>query len=254
MALRRVVLVTTLILLLALTPALLRGGPASGFTAYAATPVNAPLGERSVGASNENEENDNNRNNNNNGNDNGDENDNNDNNRNGNDNNDNNSNRNDNHSNDNRGVGSPPPSVQSASPAPACSTPGQDSTFSSADGRVSVHVFPSLTQSVKLSILPIDAASVPPPPGQKVDNLLFQIVAEACNGGPIPTLPAEVNLAVRYADADASGLNEMNFTIARLDTSANQWRQIQKQANDPASNFTSATITDMGYYVVYQRS
>jgi len=27
-----------------------------------------------------------------------------------------------------------------------------------------------------------------------------------------------------------------------------------KQANDPPANYVSATITEMGYYVLYQRS
>ena len=262
----RAVLIATLILLLATTPALLRGshvGASSGLTAYAATLVAGSPSERSVSASNQNEANQNN----NNGNSNNNGNDNNDNNSNGNDNNGNNNgndnngnnNGNDNHGNDNHGHNfSPPPpprQVQTAPPAPACSTPGQDITFNSSDGRIAVHVFPSMGQSVKITILsPVDVASVPPPPGQKIDNLLFQIIAEGCNGGPIPTLASEVNVGVHYNDADAPGLNEANFTLARLDTTANQWRPAQKQANDPASNFVSATITEMGYYVVYQRS
>jgi hypothetical protein len=150
-----------------------------------------------------------------------------------------------------------PPSQRSSAPAaaPVCSTPGQDMTFTSGDGRVQVKVFPSLSQSVKFSIrLPIDAASVPPAPGQAVGDLLFQLIAEGCDGGPIAVLPAEVNLGVHYADANAAGLNEQNFTLARLDTSANQWRQVAKQATDPSSNFSSATITEMGFYVLYQRS
>ena len=99
---------------------------------------------------------------------------------------------------------------------------------------------------------PIDPASVPPVPGQKVDDLLFQLIAEECNGGPIPTLPSEANLGVRYADGDVGSLNESNFKLSQLDTSANQWRTVQKQANDPANNFVSATFTDLGYYVVHQ--
>jgi hypothetical protein len=146
------------------------------------------------------------------------------------------------------------PPAQTAAPAPACSTPGQEMTFQSGDGRVAVKVFPSLNQAVKFSIrLPVDPASVPPPPGPAVGGLLFQLIAESCDGNPIPTLPAEINLGVHYSDADAAGANEGNITLARLDTSANQWRQVQKQAPDPASNLTSATITEMGFYVLYQR-
>jgi hypothetical protein len=174
-----------------------------------------------------------------------------------------NSNSNDNDSDDNdndAGLPVAPPSSsgsqqQAAPPPAACSTPGQEMTFQSSDGRITVKVFGSMTQSVKFSIrLPIDPASVPPAPGPMVDSLLFQLIAETCDGSPIPVLPAEVNLGVHYADADAAGLNEANFTLSRLDTSANQWRAVAKQAADPPSNLTSATVTEMGFYVLHQRS
>ena len=155
-----------------------------------------------------------------------------------------------------------PPSTAPAAPAsaarpaaPACSTPGQESSVTSDDGRITVRVFGSMTRPVRLAIrLPIEAGVTPAPPGPLVGGLLFQVIAEECGGGPIPVLPAEVNLGVRYSDADAAGLNEQNFTIARLDTNTNQWRTVEKQVAEPAGNYDSATITDMGYYVVYQRS
>jgi hypothetical protein len=197
-------------------------------------------------------ENDNNSNsNNNNGNDN-----------NGNDNNGNDNNGNDNNGNDNNGndngdevVTAPaPPTVHEPAPS-VCSTPGQEMTFTSEDGRVAVKVFSSLTQSVKFSIrMPIDSTAVPPAPGPVVGGLLFQLIAETCDGSPIATLPAEVNLGVHYADADAAGLTEASFGLSRLDSSANQWRAVAKQATDPGANFTSATIVDLGYYILHQRS
>jgi len=149
---------------------------------------------------------------------------------------------------------SPGSRAPASAPVAQCSTPGQEMTFSSGDGRVQVKVFSSLSQAVRFSIrLPIDAASVPPAPGQVVGGLLFQLIAESCNGTPIATLPAEVNLGVYYSDADAAGLNEQNFTLSRLDTSANQWQQVAKQANDPPANFTSSTVSEMGIYVLHQR-
>jgi hypothetical protein len=127
-------------------------------------------------------------------------------------------------------------------------------TFQSSDGRVSIKVFPSLSQSVKFSIrLPIDQGAVPPAPGQVVGGLVFQLMAEGCASGPIPTLPAEVNLGVHYADSDVGGMTEANFILSRLDTSANQWQTVAKQATDPGSNLTSGTITEMGYYALHQR-
>lgn len=148
----------------------------------------------------------------------------------------------------------PAPSAPAAPPAPVCSTPGQEMSFVSGDGRVNVRVFGNMNQSVKFSIRhPIDPASVPPAPGAVVGGLLFQLIAESCDGAPLAALPAEVNLGVSYSDADAAGLNESNFTLSRLDTSANQWRATAKQATDPPANYTSATIMEMGFYVLHQR-
>jgi len=250
----RAVVVLIVVVIVAVAPALVRGAhlvaPGS-LTAYAATLASRPLDANAVSASNENEENENNQNSNNNGNDNGDTN-------NGNDNtgHDNGNDNNGNDNGDNSGSSTPPPPPREivVRTTPTCSTPGQEMTFTSGDGRVDVHVFASMSQSVKITIrMPIDATSVPPAPGQVVGGLLFQVIAESCSGTPIATLPSEVNLGAHYSDADAAGLNEANFTLARLDTTANQWRQAQKQANDPPNNFVSATIADMGYYVLYQR-
>jgi hypothetical protein len=206
---------------------------------------------------NANDNGDNNNNANDNGDNNNNANDNGDNNNNGNDNggdNEDNDNGNDVDNGDDVVTAPAPPSVSEPAPS-VCSTPGQEMTFTSGDGRVTVKVFSSLNQAVKFSIrMPIDSTSVPPAPGTVVGGLLFQLIAETCDGSPIATLPAEVNLGVHYSDADAAGLNEANFTLSRLDSSANQWRAAVKQASDPGANLTSATITDLGYYILHQRS
>jgi len=140
--------------------------------------------------------------------------------------------------NDNNSGGPPPsqPAAPAAPPAAACSTPGQEMSFQSGDGRVVVRVFGSMSQSVKFSIrLPIDPASVPPAPGPVVGGLLFQLIAETCDGSPLAVLPAEVNLGIHYGDADIAGLNEANFTIGRLDTTANQWCRRQNRPPIPAA-------------------
>ena len=140
----------------------------------------------------------------------------------------------------------------SAPAQPSCSTPGQQSSFTSSDGTVSVTVYAGMPQGVRFRIRkPVDPGSVPAVPGQRVDALLFELIAETCDGQPLAKLPGEVNLGVRYTDGDAAGLNEANFKIARLDQSDNTWKDTAKQAPDPGANFVSATITDLGYYVVH---
>ena len=140
-----------------------------------------------------------------------------------------------------------PPARQAQSD---CSTPGQQLGFNSSDGKVSVTVYSNMPQGVRIRIRkPIDAGAVPAVPGQQVDALLFEVAAETCDGGPLARLPVEVNLGVRYTDGDVGGLNEANFKIARVDAGA--WKAVDKQAPDAGANYVSATITDLGYFVVH---
>jgi len=139
------------------------------------------------------------------------------------------------------------------SPDSGCASAGSDRSFGSADGRVTVRVFSTMSRNVHIDIVkPVDPASVPANPGQKVDALLFRVTADDCAGGGIGTLPAEVNIGVRYGDSDVGSLNEANFKIAWLDPSDNTWEPVQKQAPDPAANYVSATTMNTGYFVVYQ--
>jgi len=59
-----------------------------------------------------------------------------------------------------------------------------------------------------------------------------------------------VNLAVRYADETASGLNESTMTLSRLDPATNQWQAAPKLVREPDSNYVAASITGLGTYVV----
>ena len=141
-----------------------------------------------------------------------------------------------------------------------CAPAGSDTSIASADGRVTVHVFPTMSRSLRFTIVtPVDPAAVPASPGQRVDGLVFQILADDCGDGTVGALspgpgllPAEVNLGVRYSDADVGGLNEANFKLAWLDSADNTWKPLAKQAPDPAANYVSATIQTTGYFVVYQ--
>jgi hypothetical protein len=145
------------------------------------------------------------------------------------------------------------PVLTSGGGSGGCIQAGSDRSVSSSDGRITVHVFPSMSRSVRLTIVtPVDPASVPSAPGPKVDALLFQLNADDCAGAAIATLPAEVNLGVRYSDQDAGGLTESKFTLTRLDPASNSWKPLEKQAADPNANLVSATTTATGTYLVYQ--
>jgi hypothetical protein len=146
-----------------------------------------------------------------------------------------------------------PATASTPSSGSGCAPAGSDTAIASADGRVTVRVFPTMSRNVGITIVnPIDPTSVPANPGQKVDALLFRVTADDCGGGAIAPLPAEVNLGVRYSDADVGGLNEANFKLAWLDPADNTWKPLPKQAADPAANYVSATIMNTGFFVVYQ--
>jgi hypothetical protein len=173
------------------------------------------------------------------------------------DNSDNSSDDNDNSSDDNDNFDdSPfelPPPIPTRAPEPACANPGQETAFTSYDEKVTVRVFPNTPQPVKVEILQIiDFLSAPLPPGNLVGLLAYEIRANSCGGGTLTQLPAEMNLAIRYNDLEATGLDESRFVIGRLDLATATWRPIEKRANDPASNVTTATISEPGYYMVWE--
>jgi hypothetical protein len=139
-------------------------------------------------------------------------------------------------------------------PQPVCAEPGQETVFTSYDEKVAVRVFPSTPQPVRVEILQvIDFLSAPLPPGNLVGLLAYEIRASRCDSSPLAQFPAEVNLGIRYSEIEATGLDESRFVIGRLDLTTGVWSPIEKRANDPSSNYVSATIIDTGFYMVWEQ-
>ena len=158
--------------------------------------------------------------------------------------------------NDNFSLDFPPlPSSSGPSrpPEPVCAQPGQDTVFTSRDGKVAVRVFANRSAPVRIEILPIiDFLSAPLPPGNLVGLLAYEIRASHCDGQPLVQLPGEANLAIRYSDLEATGLNEQRFVIGRLNIPEAKWYPLEKRANDTANNVTTATISETGFYMVWE--
>lgn len=171
--------------------------------------------------------------------------------------NDNGSNGNDNGYDDNENYNIDLPPITSGPvrpPEPVCAQPGQDTTFTSRDGKATVRVFASTPRPVKVEILQvIDFLSAPLPPGNLVGLLAYEIRASYCDTNPLAEFPAEVNFAVRYSDLEATGLDESRFVIGRLDVPTATWVPMEKLGNDPSNNFVSATIIQTGFYMVWER-
>jgi hypothetical protein len=166
---------------------------------------------------------------------------------------------NDNSSDDNDNFDLPPfPSSSSSSSSssrraePQCSTPGQDTVFTSHDDKVTLRVFGN-SRPVRVEIYQvIDFLSAPLPPGNLVGLLAYEIRASYCDTNPLSQLPAEANLSIHYNDIEATGLDESRFVIGHLDLATGTWSPVEKRANDPAGNMTTATIIDTGFYMVWE--
>jgi len=127
---------------------------------------------------------------------------------------------------------------------------GGDTIVATAGERVAIHIFPWMPSGVQVTIRPVDANSVSAAPGKRAGDLAFAVDALDASGTQLSSLPAEVNLAIRYADTTVSGLNEGNLTLSRLDPSTNQWQVSPKLVRAPESNYMAASITALGTYVV----
>jgi len=127
---------------------------------------------------------------------------------------------------------------------------GGDELIATPGERVAVRVFPWLPSGIQLTIRPIDASTVPSAPGKAAGDLTFAVEARDASGTQLTTLPAEVNLAIRYADSTVDGLNEGNLTVSRLDPSTNQWQSAPKIVRETDSNYVAASITQLGTYTV----
>lgn len=127
---------------------------------------------------------------------------------------------------------------------------GGDTTVATPGERVAIQMFPWMPAGVEVTIRPIDPNTVSAAPGARAGDLVFAIDAKDASGTQLAALPAEVNLAIRYADDTVSGLNEGNLTLLRLDPATNQWQSAPKLVREPDSNYVAASVTQLGTYVV----
>lgn len=127
---------------------------------------------------------------------------------------------------------------------------GGDSMVATPGERVAVRFFPWVPAGIQVTIRPVDGKTVPASPGKQAGDLTFAVEAKDASGATLTALPAEVNLAIRYADSTVSGLNEGNLTLSRLDPSNNQWQPAPKIVREPDSNYVAASITQLGTYAV----
>jgi hypothetical protein len=147
-------------------------------------------------------------------------------------------------------VASPSPSPQPVTEVSGVTT-GADLLLAMNGTRMTLQLFATLPPGITVTVRMVDPLAYPATPGIRAGDLIFQTEAKDATGLTLTTLPSEVNLAVHYDDADVTGLNEANITLAHYDPSTSQWQTAPKLMTDPPSNFMAATITDLGVYAVY---
>jgi hypothetical protein len=127
---------------------------------------------------------------------------------------------------------------------------GTDATVATPGERVALRMFSWMPSGVAVTIRPVDPNTVTAAPGTRAGDLMFVLEAKDASGTQLSTLPAEANLAIRYADDTVAGLNEGNLTLSRLDPTTNQWQPAPKLVREPDSNYVAASVMDLGTYVV----
>ena len=130
-------------------------------------------------------------------------------------------------------------------------TNGQEMRVTLTGDRVVVQAFASTPPGIMLRLYLVDPSAHPRTPGTLAGDLMFRIEAWDASGTPLATLPAEVNLSVRYNESDLDGLDDSRVTLARLEPADSQWKAPLRLLTDPASNFVAASISDLGVYALY---
>jgi hypothetical protein len=117
--------------------------------------------------------------------------------------------------------------------------------------RVVVSMFPWMPSGVTVVLKRVEPSTLAAAPGSRAGDLTFSLEARDATGKALPTLPGEVNLSVRYNDADVVSLNESNLTISRLNPTSNQWTAAPKLVRSPEGNYIAASIVETGAYTVH---
>jgi hypothetical protein len=118
---------------------------------------------------------------------------------------------------------------------------------------VTVQVMPhsSFGQTTRMTLRPLDPASVPAPPGSLVDRVVFQLDAQSdCTGVAIGMLPNWVNLGITYNVVPP--VDKSRLQIVRLD--GGSWTNIDTVPDPvPGNPYVSTTINRAGTYALMQR-
>ena len=125
--------------------------------------------------------------------------------------------------------------------------------FTSRDGKVAVRVFASTPRRSAIEILQvIDFLSAPLPPGNLVGLLAYEIRASHCDSQPAGDVPGrgQPGDPLQRHRGDGPGREPLRDRAAGH--ADGTWYAVEKRANDPANNVDTATISETGFYMVWE--
>jgi hypothetical protein len=118
------------------------------------------------------------------------------------------------------------------------------------DPRIVIGVLPVPASSeVMLSCQAVDASQVQQPPGPIVAGMVFRLFTD--RAGDV-TLPAAASLGIAYGNADLQSDREADLVIGHLQGAL--WSPVPSQQLNPAADYASATIIELGTYALYLKS
>lgn len=148
---------------------------------------------------------------------------------------------------------SPAPSPAVAGPAPTptsvTTTPGQPLLLRCLGDRVQVSAAPdAVPAQTTVSCRPMDAGSIPPPPGPVIDDTLFEINVEVRNGRE---LSSPLDLQVVYAVNAVPPAERSTLKLGFFD--GRNWSAVREQTADQAARRISGKITEGGTFGLYRQ-
>jgi hypothetical protein len=136
-----------------------------------------------------------------------------------------------------------------ATPASVTVVAGQPTQLRYLGERVTLSADPdALPAGLTLTLRPVEAGTVPQPPGPIVDAIIFRLEARAADGS---ALPAPIPVRVRYAAGTVPPAERNRITLGALD--GQTWKPLPNQSGAPAAGLVTAELPRAGVYALYRQ-
>jgi len=144
---------------------------------------------------------------------------------------------------------SPAAGPPTAAPASVTVAAGQPMQLRYLGDRVMLSAEPdALPAGLTLTLRPVEAGTVPQPPGPIVDAIIFRLEVRSSDGA---ALPAPVGVQVMYAQNAVPAAERSRITLGALD--GQTWAPLPDQEAEPTTGRIATELSRAGVYALYRQ-